>query len=240
MIEVQNHKFKVTTQPEKNSRVTQLQSGMAFGVAINGVPFEPLAAEWWKGNRDSKWRYEALSGAVPLGPDESRAHVQPGGKYHYHGLPQALIASKVRANRHSPIIGWAADGFPIYALYGFKNHKNDAGGVVELKSSYTLRTGTRPGGFFSPAGRYDGAFVADYVFSAGLGDLDECNGASVNTPDFPQGTYAYFLSNDWPFIPRCFQGTPDASFSMQGMGGPPSKGMKPPGCKKRKKQKCDF
>ena len=112
-IKVQNNKFKVTTQPEKNSRVTQLQSGMAFGVAINGVPFEPLAAEWWKGNRDSKWRYEALSGAVPLGPDESRAHVQPGGKYHYHGLPQALLASKVRPNRHSPIIGWAADGFPI-------------------------------------------------------------------------------------------------------------------------------
>lgn len=231
----QNFRFEVTTKPSKSWRPSELDSGWAFGVAVNGVPFEPLAAEWWKGYRDSEWRYEALSGAVPLGPDESQAHVQPGGKYHYHGLPMGLLEKEGISNTsHSKIIGWAADGFPIYALYGFADKKSAAGGIKEFKSSFKLKTGERPGGWNSPKGVYDGAFIADYEYVENSGDLDKCNGMDTATPDFPNGTYAYFLTSDWPIIPRCFIGSPDSSFNMRGSGGPPGKpGRKPADCPRR-------
>ena len=58
----------------------------------------------------------------------------------------------------------------------------------------------------------------------GLGDLDQCNGTNVVTPDFPEGTYAYFLTKDWPIIPRCFAGSPDFSFNSKGQGGLPGFG----------------
>ena len=64
---------------------------MPFGVGINGVLFEPGTAEFWMGDRHADWNYEALGGAVGLGLDSNHAHVQPGGIYHYHGLPIGLL-----------------------------------------------------------------------------------------------------------------------------------------------------
>lgn len=173
-----------------------------IGWAINGVKFEPGAGEFFAGSRG--WQYEAFSGAVDLGFDEHHAHVQPSGHYHYHGLPTGLLAElKVQSGQHSPIIGWAADGFPIYARYGFKDGKQT---VTDMHSSWRLKTGNRPSGNGDPGGTYDGTFTADYTFVEGLGDLDECNGKVTTTPDFPDGTYAYFLTHDWPIVPRCLRG----------------------------------
>ena len=82
-----------------------------------------------------------------------------------------------------------------------------------------------------PGGNYDGAFIADYEYSENSGDLDQCNGIKINTPEFPDGTYAYFLTSSWPFIPRCFMGDPDSSFNMRGQGPPlRKKGKRPEGC----------
>ena len=67
-------------------------------------------------------------------------------------------------------------------------------------------------------GKYDGTFVADYEFVKDLGDLDECNGRSCVTPEFPGGTYAYFLTEAWPVIPRNYRGTPSADFQRRGFG----------------------
>ena len=80
------------------------------------------------------------------------------------------------------------------------------GVVSELTSSYQLKEGARPNGADGPGGTYDGTFVQDYEYVAGSGDLDECNGRITVTPDFPDGTYAYFLTDDWPVIPRCVKG----------------------------------
>ncbi|MEM9312094.1 MAG: YHYH protein, partial [Pseudomonadota bacterium] len=67
-----------------------------------------------------------------------------------------------------------------------------------------------------PGGAYDGTFIRDYEFVAGLGNLDECNGRFVRTPDFPDGTYAYFLTQRWPVVPRCYKGTPSPDFARRG------------------------
>jgi hypothetical protein len=188
----------------------------SFGIAVNGVSFDPGAAEWYLGDRRGGWQYEALSGAVPLGLDENHAHVQPSGAYHYHGLPTKLLADLNVGNAsHSPIVGWAADGFPIYAIYGFANPRDERSAIRALKSSYRLKKGDRPGGPHAPGGKYDGTFVADYVFEKGSGDLDECNGRFGVTPDYPDGIYAYFLTNDWPVIPRNYRGTPSSDFQRR-------------------------
>ncbi|MCB1616310.1 MAG: YHYH protein, partial [Pseudomonadales bacterium] len=184
----------------------------------NGVPFDPAAAEWYKGIRNDQWQYEALSGAVSLGIDDNYAHVQPTGAYHYHGMPTALLRElSLLPARHSPLVGWAADGFPVYAKYGFVDALDENAGIRELTSSWRLRKGQRPYDKNTPGGYYDGTFTGDYVFQAGAGDLDECNGRFTVTPEFPLGTYAYFLTENWPVIPRCWKGEPSRDFDRKGL-----------------------
>ncbi|MEZ6139498.1 MAG: YHYH protein [Zavarzinella sp.] len=219
----QRYYYRIPAKPELSGRITPLELGN-FGIAVNGVPFDPGAAEWYLGVRNSEWRYEALSDAVPLGIDANYAHVQPTGAYHYHGVPTGLMTVlKVRPDQHSPIIGWAADGFPIYALYGYSKSDSAQSAIVTLKSSYRVKLGTRPTGRGAPGGRYDGTFTADYEYVKDLGDLDECNGRFCVTPDFPEGTYAYFLTKDWPIIPRAYHGKPSNDFQRKKL---PPKGKK--------------
>ena len=147
----QSYTFRIPAHPKAAERITPL--GMQdFGIAVNGVPFDPGAAEWYLGDRRGGWQYEPLSGAIPLGIDANHAHVQPTGAYHYHGLPTDLLASlHVDAASHSPIVGWAADGFPIYAIYGFADADDEKSGIKALQSSYRLREGKRPDGPRNPA-----------------------------------------------------------------------------------------
>jgi hypothetical protein len=90
------------------------------------------------------------------------------------------------STKHSPIIGWAYDGNPIYGPYGYSNA--DGGDIRALRSGYELTLdSTRPPGF-DP-----GFFVEDYIFR-NSGDLDVHNGRFCKTPDFPNGVYAYFCT----------------------------------------------
>jgi hypothetical protein len=218
-IRAQSCRYDVPASPALAGRVARLGTHN-FGIAVDGVSFDPGAAEWYDGRRDSKWQYEPLSGAVRLGLDANYAHVQPTGAYHYHGLPTLLLRKLgLKGLAHSPLVGWAAAGFPIYARYGYASAKDSGLGIKELRSGYRLRKGNHPAGGGDPGGRYDGTFTADYVYVSGLGDLDECNGRETVTPDFPHGTYAYFLTASWPVIPRCYKGTPSRSFTAR--RGPP-------------------
>lgn len=85
--------------------------------------------------------------------------------------------------------------------------------VVALSSSWRLRGGTRPDG---PGGTYDGTFVEDHEYVEGSGDLDVANGRVAVTPEYPDGTYLYVLTDDFPVIPRLFAGAVDPSFVRSG------------------------
>jgi hypothetical protein len=185
--------------------------------------FDPFAAEWWKGDPNSGWQYEPHGGAINLGLDSSNAHVQPNGAYHYHGIPTGLIDALSGGKPQVTLVGWAADGFPIYGPWGHSDPQDASSPLKKLVSGHVIKSGTRPAD--SPGGKYDGSFVQDYEWVAGTGDLDASNGRFGITPEFPQGTYHYVLTEQYPFIPRKFVGTPDASFERRG---PPGGGFGPP------------
>jgi hypothetical protein len=94
------------------------------------------------------------------------------------------------SDTHSPIIGWAYDGNPIYGPFGFTN-PDGSGLIKRLKSGYILNTNkpNRP----SLINFTKGIFVEDYDY-VGNGDLDESNGRFCATPEFPNGVYAYFAT----------------------------------------------
>ena len=92
------------------------------------------------------------------------------------------------STQHSPIIGWAYDGNPIYGPFGYSDPQNTSSSIKTLTVGYQLNSNSvinRPSGFNA------GYFVEDYVFNDG-GDLDQNNGRFSKTPDFPNGVYAYF------------------------------------------------
>lgn len=212
-IEKKNYELRVPLEPQKRAEATSVK-GTPFGIALNGVLFDPGTAEFWQNDRRSGWNYEALGGACELGLDQYNAHVQPDGTYHYHGIPEGLMSGK--GNDGAPaLLGYAADGFPVYGPYGYSGSAG-SGGLTKLKSSYRLKSGSRSGG---PGGRYNGKFTQDWTYAAGSGDLDQCNGRFAVTREYPQGTYHYVLTDSFPFIPRCWMGAPDSSFARL-KGGP--------------------
>ena len=144
-IESQRYRYKVPLKPKPTGKFTP-QGRQPFGIAINGVPFDPGTAEYWNGNRNSPWRYEALSGKIDLGEDEHHAHVQPTGTYHYHGIPNGLIAKLIGNNKKMVLVGWAADGFPIYAQWGLVNPKKPNKGVKKMTSSQAREILIKPTG----------------------------------------------------------------------------------------------
>lgn len=207
----QNDSFEVTTTPAKASSVTPLSLQTDNALLLNGVKVDILAAGCFGvedgktgcNNMSTPWRYDPMFSANGFRVDSHNAHTQADGTYHYHGTPNAFY-DQTDSSKVSPIIGFAADGFPIYGPY-----IDDNGSIRKATSSYRLKTGSRPGGSGSPGGNYDGSFRDDYEFVDGSGDLDQCNGMTVN------GVYGYYITDDFPYVIGCFSGTPDTSFNKQ-------------------------
>ncbi|MBM3735647.1 MAG: YHYH protein [Acidobacteria bacterium] len=154
------------------------------GTFINGVPIYSVnAGPSFRGQ--NLWHADSAATASRRGP-----------------APPLLAALLRDTGRHSPLIGYAIDGFPIYGPYGW----DDAGRLRRFRSSYRIRNATRrtarnrveltPAQEGPAAGPQfpAGTFAEDYEFSAGGGDLDEHNGRFARTPEYPGGTYAYFLA----------------------------------------------
>lgn len=188
-----------------------------FGTAINGVEFHPMGLKPWENpdTGEENWEWQAkVTDADETHVDEYGAHVTSKGVYHYHGDIVGLAGNE-NGSRHSLIYGFAADGFPIYYKYGYTNANDPSSTIIELTSSYRLKDGDRPGdGTTAPDGAYDGYYIQDWEYVQGLGDLDECNGRTGVTPEYPEGTYYYVITAAFPVTPNCFVGTPDESFKI--------------------------
>lgn len=219
----QKYEFHMTLRPGFSGHVTQAGNWI-WGVALNGVVFDPATAEFWHGDRRSGWNYEAKGGHKDFGLDHYNAHVQPDGAYHYHGIPKPLLKGK----EGMALVGYAADGFPVYGPRGYKDPDDPQSPLITLRPGWRLKSGSRPGGSEGPGRKYDGEFSADYEYVESLGDLDECNGRKGVTPEYPKGTYYYVLSESFPYVPRCWKGEPDESFRKNPPTAPLRKGKVAP------------
>ena len=201
---------------------------LAIAYALNSVKFDPGTAgrcdnsgECSLARGQGNWNIEALGhDTFNFGDDMNHAHVQPSGEYHYHGMPELLIEF-LGDNQGMTLVGWASDGFPVYARYGY-SETNDSNSLLKsLEPSYKLKSqpdsnrpmvltrlvgGPGQGTINLNKSISMGAFTQDYEYVDGLGDLDRCNGRFGVTPEFPSGIYYYVVTDEFPFFTRCLKG----------------------------------
>lgn len=219
--------YSIPLKPELAKRQTTAM-GYDTGVLFSGVSLDPFTAEFFIGSggrMNREWNITTLTSTVNLGLDCNNAHVQPTGRYHYHGTPSAYLAQLGDEGKGMIKLGYAADGFPIYYKYGF----DESGNLISHQSGYQLKKGQRSGdGRTAPDGAYDGTYFNDYEYVATLSDLDECNGRWGRTPE-SENEYYYVITDNFPSAPICFSGTPSKDFSKRMGGGPGGPGRRPPG-----------
>ncbi|WP_417593057.1 YHYH protein [Parasphingorhabdus sp.] len=210
------------TYAATQSPVVRSEAGQPIkvpGYALNGIKFDasttgrcrsdttdPSTCDLVEGN--GPWDIEVLGQATfDFGADENHGHVQSTGEYHYHGIPVGMLSAANKAGQAMQLIGWAADGFPIYARYGHHDPEISTSALRPMKSSYRLKAvpdANRPDTAILPMG----TFTQDFEYSRGTGDLDECNGRFGVTPEFPEAIYHYYATDSFPFIQRCVKGFP--------------------------------
>lgn len=200
----------------------------------NGVKVEPGTAETYT---SSGIIYKAVAKNLyqDVGLDPSNSHNQPTmssgsmkfyGYYHLHGIPEGHVARLGRGNSTMTLVGFASDGFPVYARYGFTNPNSTSSGTTVMKSNYRIRTAAefsaagysgRPSTSIAPYGTFEQDWVFDATSTASHnGHLDACNGRYGVTPESPTtAVYHYFITDSYPFVPRCVFGSP-ASWANDG------------------------
>ena len=187
-------------------------------VAVNGVPFYgPEDGPGGDAVAHEIGIYDEDRQEIDLGI--CGAHTGPGG-YHYHFDGNCMHwhnetnehsdyeFSKIDNSTHSPIIGFAFDGYPIYGSYGHVD-----GNVTLMRSNYILKENSGMG--------YNG--IDDYEYSPDNGGhLDACNGRFSPTPEFPDGIYHYYstmpvmgdnpnANNAFPYFINCYRGISETS-----------------------------
>lgn len=203
----QNYVFKITLNPTEKI-MNKVPTGFGhIGIWTNGVSiYNPKDAKSW--NDSSIWWQNALffEHLDIETMDTCLGHPNGNFEYHLHVHPKCLW-NEADSLVHAPILGFAFDGFPIYGSYGFTNI-NGTGPLKKLKSSYKLRNITDrtvlPNGvilnpvYYGPTlVQYPlGAYIEDFEYVNGLGDLDSLNGRFCVTPEYPNGIYCYFVTLD--------------------------------------------
>ena len=204
----QNFVFKITRNPVQNTGTATVVGLGHIGVWKNGVSIFNVsdAASY---NNAGVWFRNAYFWEGP-GFDACLGHPQQQGEYHHHVSPTCLY-DQSDSTHHSPLIGYAFDGFPVYGAYGHSNPTDTTSPIIRMKSSYVVSTNTtRVNGPAVNSTYPEGCFIQDFAYVAGSGDLDDRNGRFCYTREYPTGTYAYFVTIDNnlnPVFPYTFYGT---------------------------------
>jgi hypothetical protein len=234
----QNAIFRFPLNPTQNTGTLSATTGGNIGVFINGVAmYDFRDGVAWSSTTNApcggpgntactgtpSWYRDAIVAERP-GFDCSKGH--PGGtNYHHHQNPSAFdldinVISNIcnlydsdglyaiNTSQHSPLIGFAYDGFPVYGAYGYAN-TDGTGGITRIKSGYQLRNitvrthaadGTDVGDGPAVSSTYPlGYYREDYEWISHPTDasyLDVHNGRFCITPEYPAGIYCYFATVD--------------------------------------------
>lgn len=216
--------YQIKRNPQMASTSTPLSQQVNNGIMLNGIiidllsagcydPTSPQASDGAQGDDEGitpigcqtshPWLADPQGVFHRFGADAHNAHTQPGGLYHYHGNPNALFDDNP-GDQGSPVIGFAADGFPIYGSYFLDSN---TGLIRQAQSGYSLKPARQDVlGYATPPGLPDGKFINDWEFT-NAGDLDECNGMTID------GQYGYYVIDQFPWVLNCYSGTPHESFN---------------------------
>ena len=207
--------------------VTVVNRGIGYTTGMTTIRLESIGEQAQFSANVFEWTRN-LQDELSLNFDAARGYVfagyntQYGGEYAHVSDPKQLryvLGDNVFRNQstgqlqelstgyvHSPILGWAFDGNPIYGPYGYIDATDQSSGIRRIRSSYKVKdalvydAATNPNPVRAdgplltdyPAG----SFIDDYEYVFQEGDLDQYNGRFCKTPQFPEGVYAYFVSID--------------------------------------------
>ena len=217
----------------------------AVAIGVNGVPIygpeegpggDAVALHFDYFNEDRQPIELGWCAGHSAGPNGYHYHYDANCIYWEPGTNEDMSdydMSKIPTNQHSPIVGWAFDGFPIYGMYGFDD---DGQTIRTISSSYVIER-SQDGGDQG----YNG--IDDWNYADGVGDLDECNGRFGPTPEFPEGIYHYVSTPvsgsptavtdtngntvgmiGFPYFLLCYHGVADVSSQSLGGGQGPGPG----------------
>ncbi len=198
---VKSFKIPRTGNSNYTTDGTEANAGGPIGVFKNGVvAFGYKSSNNFSGNynensfvADSIFK-DSNNGFTASASDIVSGNV-PVNTYHYKAAPFALYDTGSTA--HSPLLGYAFDGSPIYGPYGYTSALDSSSTPKIMTPSWRLKElSSRTAGPDYNEIYPSGYFVEDYEFVSGLGDLDRYNGRNCVTPEYPGGVYAYFTTVD--------------------------------------------
>jgi hypothetical protein len=215
----QTHNYAFTYRAGTNTSNPQPTTLGAMGIANNGVVlFNPSAAPGplpgGSQNPAPGFTFNAVFNESAYGVDACGGHPEQNGEYHYHSGSFLINCwdSKVwgsnayyndtdfsgdhfrHTDGHSKVLGFCFDGYPLYGPYGYQNPLDPNTLAVQQTSSWRTLASEAAGRGFTYAQIPAGSFINDYEHVQGIGTLDQYNGRFCITPDYPTGTYAYFLT----------------------------------------------
>jgi len=180
-----NYTWTITTEPVYTGEMTEIALLGTVAVAVNGLPvFGPNEAP----THDYGDPY--LDGLL----DFCGGHTAGNGTYHFHVRPDCLFDT---LEDPELIIGYALDGFPIYAPYICVDATCDT--LQKVESSWQRTQDVK------------NAWEA-HEYVEGSGDLDQCNGMLM-----PDGSYRYFATDTFPYLLGCYMG--EVSVATGNFGG---------------------
>lgn len=229
-------KFPLVPIPSTLGNVQSQATGAAnIGIFINGVALYSYGdGHSYKNSTatdvptpnggDGIWNRNGVL-AERVGFDCSKGHPDAQSRYHHHQNPSAfnmdlVVLSTVcspyasdglyviNPNTHSPLLGFAYDGYPIYGPYGYSNPLDSNSSITRMKSSYSARN------IFVRTHYSDGTDVVDgppvntsfpigwyredyeYIANINTDYLDIHNGRFSKTPEYPNGIYCYYTTVD--------------------------------------------
>ena len=202
------------------SEVKKISGGRFYTRGYTNVFVEAVGKGAAASAKIKRWvfnRYEQIKNNVDSSNGTVFANYNPLRDYGYAYVANPVNARKkayasdnayntnlINENIHSPIIGYAYDGNPIYGPIGYSDPVDPASSLTKLASGYDLN-GSRPNG--PDTGKYPlGTFIDDYKWvpsvNSGKTELDQNNGRFCVTPEYPNGTYAYFITVDANEVPQ--------------------------------------
>lgn len=234
-----DHVWQIPRNPTENLGTKTTATLGNLAVFVNGMPYYPPSDGMYYYDQMGTQLWKRNAGVMEAaGFDCSGGH--PAGEYyHYHRIPSPDVVHGIDTmcqsfpseglfhldeTKHSPIIGWGFDGFPIYGPYGFSDPNSATSGISLMEPSWEERvyTNGKRVSIYNETTELDelvppsqhgpdvdatvsgttypiGAFFEDYKYVAESGDLDRYNGRFCVTPEYPTGVYAYFatVESDW-------------------------------------------